>query len=69
MKVKLLMVAELDVAGEEPLLEAQAQLDAFRESVQASAEHGISLYRATCGDLEEFAENDALLPRPGIVAK
>ena len=54
MKIKLLLIAELEVAGGNPLATAQAKLDAFREAVQPAAEYGLTLYRATAEDLVAF---------------
>lgn len=47
MKVKVYMVAEVEVPGEyadSPEEGAQTQLDAFREATLPSAEWGITLY-------------------------
>lgn len=55
-QVRMLLVAELDV-GEEPGRisdAAQAKLEKFREAVGPSAEHGITLVRATRQDVEDF---------------
>ena len=54
MKIKLLLIAELEVAGGNPLATAQAKLDAFREAVQPAAEYGLTLYRATVDDVAGF---------------
>ena len=53
MKIKLLLIAELEVAGGNPLATAQAKLDAFREAVLPS-DYGITLYQATAEDLVAF---------------
>jgi hypothetical protein len=54
MKVKLLLVAEMEVEGEEPSQEAQDKLDAFREAIQPGQEYGITLSRAQLPELEGF---------------
>lgn len=70
MRVKMLVVAEVDVDEvyeENPREGAIHALDSFRESVRPGTEHGVTLYSATRSDLEEFAEEDSLLPCPGVV--
>jgi hypothetical protein len=53
MKVRLLMIAEIEVEdAESAVAEAQARLDAFREAVLPLDNYGISLYRTSLGDLE-----------------
>ena len=69
-KVKVIMIAEVSIpACEDDVVddELEFRLDAFREAVRPSAEHGISLYQATRDDLEEFASAEALLPHPGVL--
>ncbi len=53
-RIRVLLVGEFEVAGEDPLSEAAVQLDAFREAVQPAAEYGITLYQATHTDLAAF---------------
>jgi len=50
MRVRVLMIAEMDVEG---IVEIQEKLDAFRESVLPGPEYGITLYRTQepAGDL------------------
>lgn len=55
MKIKLLLIAELEVADGTPFAAATAKLDTFREAVQPAAEYGITLYQATVDDLAAFA--------------
>ena len=55
MKIKLLLIAEIEVAEGNPLASATATLDAFREAVQPAAEYGITLYQATPEDFASFA--------------
>lgn len=55
MQIKLLLIGELEVAEGNPLADALAKLDAFREAVQPAAEYGITLYQATLEDLAAFA--------------
>jgi hypothetical protein len=53
MKVRMLLVAELDVPADSlPSASAAGQqiIDTFRENVLPAAEHEIGLYRATRGD-------------------
>jgi hypothetical protein len=50
--VKVLMVAEIDITD---LAMVQPKLDHFRETVLPSQEFGITLYRATQEDANEFA--------------
>lgn len=59
--IKLLLVAEIADAGTEA--EAQALLDAFRETVLPSREYGITFYRATPAELTLFVGGSA----PGYV--
>jgi hypothetical protein len=54
MTIKLLLIAEIDVAEGNPLAGAIATLDAFREAVQPAVEYGITLYQATARDLADF---------------
>ena len=54
MKIKRLLIAEVEVAEGDPLATATAILDAFREAVQPAAEYGITLYQATAKDLADF---------------
>ena len=54
MKVKMLLVAEMEVEGEEPVQEAQDKLDEFREATKPSQEYGITLSRAQLPELEGF---------------
>jgi hypothetical protein len=54
MKIKLLLIGELEVAQENPLANAVAKLNAFREAVQPAVEYGLTLYQATTAALAEF---------------
>ena len=61
MRVKFLMIAEVEVGDKEnPIDDAQAKLDAFRESVAPSQNYGITLYRVHAGDPELDNEPDIL---------
>ena len=58
MKVKLLMVAEIEVPDDsEPLEEAHDKLDAFREATLPSQNYGITL---SCINPREMSEDLAL---------
>lgn len=70
LRAKRLFVVEVAVESEETATEELSdRVDAFRESVQASTEHGVTLYLATRDDLEEFAELGVLLPNPGTITE
>ena len=53
----MVMMAEVEVDDDslDHVAEARERLDAMRESVHLSQEHGITLWQATAGDLENFA--------------
>ena len=57
MKVKFLMIAEVDIGkprpGQDPVGLAQQQMDAFRESETPSASYGICFYRISRNELDE----------------
>jgi hypothetical protein len=53
-RVRVLLVGEFEVNGPNPMADARAQLDAFREAVQPAAEYGFTLYQATTEDLASF---------------
>ncbi len=55
MVVKILMVAEVEVPDgcEEPTDEAHGLLDAFREAVIPSMNHGITLYCVRASELSQ----------------
>jgi hypothetical protein len=55
MKIKLLLIGEVEVAEGNPLATATTTLDAFREAVHPAAEYGLTLYQATPEDLTSFA--------------
>lgn len=63
MKIRILAVIELDVHATDDLglakVAATRQLDAFRESVQPGAEHGICIYKANVRDLADFAHHSS----------
>ena len=68
MKVKFLMIAEIEVEDTaSPTEDAQAKLDAFRESVAPGQNYGITLYRVRAGDPELDSESDIL--RDGTAIK
>jgi len=68
MKVKFLMIAEIEVGDTaKPTEGAQAKLDAFRESVAPSQNYGITLYRVRAGDPE--LDNDPDILRDGTAVK
>lgn len=71
MKVKFLMIAEVEVPEgtslESALPEAQSILDNFREAAQPSNDHGITLYRVRADDPELRDEPDIL--RDGVAIK
>jgi hypothetical protein len=46
-KIRILLVAEMDVDPEAPIEDGQDQLDAFREATEPCNRYGISLYRAS----------------------
>jgi hypothetical protein len=48
--IRLVCIVEVEDAAE--LVDAELALDAFRESVQPSAEYGIRIYRATEADAD-----------------
>jgi len=50
-RIKLLLIGEVEVCSDHPLVRAVAQLDAFREAVQPATEYGLTLYQATAVDL------------------
>lgn len=62
-KVRMLLVAEIEVEGEHPAdslflpeVEANERLDHFREAVLPSLNYGITLYRPTPRDMQEWGE-------------
>jgi hypothetical protein len=57
MVVRLLLVAEMEVPGEEPVQEAQDKLDAFREAARPSEEWGVTLHRVSPDGLGGFSRN------------
>ena len=63
-RVRLLLVGEFEVNGPDPLANALAQLDAFREAVQPAAEYGLTLYQATAADVAGFGGALAVLSEP-----
>jgi hypothetical protein len=48
--IRLVCIVEIEDARD--LCDAELMLDAFREEVQPSAEHGIRIYRATEADAD-----------------
>lgn len=66
MKIKLLLIGELEVAQENPLANAVAKLNAFREAVQPAVEYGFTLYQATPADLAEFDGALWVLAKPRV---
>jgi hypothetical protein len=56
----VLLIGEFEVDGDNPLANAAAQLDAFREAVQPAAEYGLTLYQATATDLARCSACDDL---------
>jgi len=50
----VLLIGEFEVNSDNPLANAAAQLDAFREAVQPAAEYGLTLYQASPEDLTSF---------------
>jgi hypothetical protein len=63
-RVKVLLIGEFEVRGCDPFACALAQLDAFREAVQPSAEYGLTLYRATAEDLATLSTALWVLAEP-----
>ena len=53
--ITVLLIGEFEVSSDNPLANAAAQLDAFREAVQPAAEYGLTLYQATAADLARCA--------------
>lgn len=61
MKVKVLLVAEVDVGESTDIpTDVQTLLDNFREAVAPSREYGIALYQATADDLAAFSASSRL---------
>lgn len=61
MKVKVLLVAEIDVGESIDIpMDLQTVLDNFREAVAPSREFGIALYQATADDLAALSASSRL---------
>jgi hypothetical protein len=51
MRARVLLIAEMQIAGIEPSVEIQDRLDAFREATLPSEQFGITLYRTNVSEL------------------
>lgn len=60
--LRIVLIAEFEDC--ETAEDAEERLDRFREATLPTIEHGVTIYRATRSDLEEFAEAGCLLPTP-----
>lgn len=66
--VRAVLMVEFEVQDESMATdELEEKLDAFREATQPSNEWGLTIWRATRNDIEEMAEQGALLPNPTVL--